>query len=204
MAKDLAESPEPVAILAERCYAHVKHRLGFELDYESETLSVVDFFIKDIVEEEGGGTAPPPGDHRRAHLIHLLAPSIGAYFGEVLCRTFPCRWRLMNEDDPSSWLLEFENIPLRFNPIGAAAEALAEQNIESWAGAISTAPYEEEGLGGRLAAAPPVPENEFFALTTRFEVIQIAEDWLRSRQAAIDPPPPEFYSHEDYDRIFQS
>jgi hypothetical protein len=203
MSNDLGESPEPVAMLAERCYTHVKHRLGFELDYENETLGVLDYFIRDVVQEECGGVTPPPGDHRRAHLVHLLAPSIGAYFGEVLCRTFPCRWRLRTED-PRTWLLEFENIPLRFNPVGAAADAWAEQNIDSWAGAVSTAPEEEEALGERLAAAPPVPENEFFALTTRFEAIQIAEDWLRSRQAAKNPQPPEFYTHEDYDRIFES
>jgi hypothetical protein len=181
----------------------VKYRLGFELDYENETLSVLDHFVRDVVREEGGGTIPPPGDHRRVHLVHLLAPTIGAYFGEVLCRIFPCRWRLKTED-PRNWLIEFENIPLRFSPIGAAAEALADRSVESWDGAIATAPEEEEALMGRLAVAPPVPESEFFALTTRFEVIQIAEDWLRSRQAAKDPPAPEFYSHEDYDRIFET
>ncbi|MCP4677098.1 MAG: hypothetical protein GY854_16600 [Deltaproteobacteria bacterium] len=202
MNEEHKESPEEVSVLAQRCLAHVKHRLDVELDYQNETLSVLDYFVQDVIKEEGDGEAPPPGDGRRAHLVHLLAPTIGAYFGEVLRRVFPCRWRLPS-NDPNEWLLEFEHVPLRFNPIGAAAEALAEQDIESWQGAIATAPEEMEALGERLAAAPPVPDNEFFALTTRFEVLQIAEDWLRIRIAAMDPPGPEYYSTDDYNRIFE-
>ena len=49
MSIELPQSPEPVAMLAERCYSHVKHRLGFELDYENETLSVLDHFVNDVL-----------------------------------------------------------------------------------------------------------------------------------------------------------
>ncbi|MCP4605940.1 MAG: hypothetical protein GY847_36410 [Proteobacteria bacterium] len=202
MYEDGEKAPEQVMALAERCTTHVKNRFGFELDFANETLSVLDHFVRDVLEEEGDGKPPPPGDKRRAHLIHLLAPTIGAYFGEVICRIFPCRWRLKTED-PQDWLLEFEHVPLRFSPIGAAAEALAEQKIDSWNGSIDTTIEETEALGERLAVAPPVPENEFYALTTRFEVLQIAEDWLRNRKAAKDPPDPEFYTPQDYDRIFE-
>ncbi len=201
MSGETKSTPEEINALAMRCHTHVKNRLGVELDFANETLSVVDYFVRDVLTEEGGGKVPPPGDQRRAHLVHLFAPTIGAYFGEVLCRVFPCRWRLVSED-PHDWLLEFENVPLRFNPVGAAAEALAEASIDSWYGSLATAPEQTEALGERLAAAPPVPENEFFALTTRFEVLQIAEDWLRCRLAATDPPAPDFYSRDDYDRIF--
>ena len=197
-----AKTPDAIVELAERCVAHIKNRINFDLDYQNETLSVVDFFVREVLKDEGGGEALPPGDHRRAHLIHLLAPTIGAYFGEVLVRLFRCRWRVAS-GDPREWLIEFENVPLRFNPAGAAAEALAEENVDSWFGALATAPEETEALGERLAAAPPVPESEFFALTTRLEVLQIAEDWLRLRLAAQDPPGPEFYSPEDYDYIFK-
>ncbi len=200
---DETNAPEQIIVLAKRCHAHVKNRIGVELDFENETLSVVDYFMQDVIKEEGEGTLLPPGDRRRAHLIHLLAPTIGAYFGEVLCRIFPCRWRL-NTEDPKDWFLEFENVPLRFSPIGAVAEALVEQKIDSWDGSIDTAPEETKALGERLAAAPPVPENEFFSLTTRFETLQIAEDWLRYRLAAGDSSAPEFYSTYDYDRIFDS
>lgn len=188
--------------LAMRCVTHVKSRLGIELDFQNETLSLLDHFISDVLLEEGAGTTPSPGDPRRAQLVHLLAPTIGAYFGEVICRLYPCRWRLKSEN-PRDWLLEFEHVPLRFNPVGAAAEALIEQYVEDvWNSSISTAPEEAEALGERLAAAPPVPEDEFYALTTRFEVLQIAQEWLRARQVVSRKKAKKLYTIEDYDRIF--
>ena len=203
MKAELSSTPNDVAILAERCLVHVKNRIGLELDYQSETLSVIDFFVQDVMKEEGGGALPPVGDHRRADMIHLFAPSIGAYFGEVVRNVFPCRWRVASED-PRNWQLEFDTVPLRFSPIGAAAEALAEESLETWSGAIATSKSETAALAERLGAAPPVPEDEFFALTTRFEVLQIAVEWLRIHLDGQDTPPPAFFSPEDYDQIFES
>jgi hypothetical protein len=195
------DPPDEIAVLALRCLTHIKNRTGMDLDGRSETLSVVDFFIRDVLTEEGGGELPPIGDHRRADAMHLLAPAIGAYFGEVVRTVFPCRWR-MDTNDPREWTIDFDNVPLRFSPIGAAAEALLEQHAEGWGASLSTATEETESLGQRLKAAPPVPEDEFFALTTRFEVLQIAVEWLRAHMALRDIPPPEFYTEEDYDYIF--
>ena len=122
--------------------------------------------------------------------------------------TFNGRHRLYNgwrirSDEPGDWFLEFELVPLRFNPVGAAAEALMAQNVEEWNGAIATQPDYMEALFERLAAAPPVPEDDFFSLATRFEVLQIAQEYLLTRQLAdesnLDHP---FYSSDDYDRLF--
>jgi hypothetical protein len=199
---DAFENPAPpdVESLAERCVAHVKHRLHFELDYTYETLGVLDHFVRLVVADEGGGTAPPRGHPRRAHLVHLLAPTLGAYFGEVVRRAYPCRWRT-DDGDPAEWALEFDEVFLRFNPLGAAAEALMEQPVETWGGALATSPEETPPLAERLDLAPPLPENEFFALSSRYDVLQIAEDWLRGRQAAKCAEPV-FFGPEDYDGVF--
>ena len=146
---------------------------------------------------------PPVGDHRRSEVMHLLAPTVGAYFGEVIRHTFPCRWRIKT-DDPKDWTIEFEHVPLRFNPVGAAAEALIERNIDDWGCDLATASDETEALTERLAAAPLVPEDEFFSLTTRLEVLQISVDWLRLFLCAKSTPPPSFYSKEDYDALFET
>ena len=194
-----SEAPEAIKLLADRCVAHVAHRFDLELDFTPETLGVIDHFVDSLVAEEGGGRQPPVGDPRRAHLVHLLAPTIGAYFGEVLRRWVPCRWRLPTED-PRDWLLEFDRYILRFNPAGAAAEALVGELVEAWGGSFATAPEQMPGLHERLAAAPPLPEDQFFALTSRFEVVQIVDDWLRARGAAEDGPL--HFCEADYDDIF--
>jgi hypothetical protein len=194
-----SETPEAIRMLADRCVVHVAHRFELELDFSPETLGVIDHFIEAVVIEEAGGRLPPVGDARRAHLVHLLAPTIGAYFGEVLRRCVPCRWRIRS-DDPREWLLEFDQYLLRFNPAGAAAEALMGEAVEAWGAAFVTAPEQMAGLHERLAAAPPLPEDEFFALTSRYEVVQIVDDWLRARAAADDEPLS--LSAADYDRVF--
>ena len=195
-------SPERISHLAGRCITHVKNRTGITLDYQSETLSVVDFFIQQVLKDEGKGDIPPAGDHRRADMMHLLAPTIGAYFGEMVRHSFPCRWRI-ETDDPKEWFIEFEHVPLRFRPVGAAAEALVESDIDDWGCCLATAREETTPLRERLQAAPPVSEEEFFTLSTRFEVLQIAVDWLRARISISNNGTPKNVSKEDYDNLFE-
>lgn len=198
---EVQKAPEIVAQLVGRCLTHVENRTGMRLDFKIETLSILDYFLRDVLTEEGGGALPAIGDHRRVDVMHLLAPTVGAYFGEVIRHTFPARWRIEN-DEPKSWLMEFDHVPLRFNPVGAVAEALMEQPIRGWGCELATSRDETDALLERLEAAPPVPEDEFFSLTTRLEVLQISVDWLRAHLNAKSSPPP-FYSTEDYDTLFE-
>ena len=182
MQTDRQEAPHLISSYAERCVVHVKNRFGLELDYSSETMSVLDHFVAQVVAEECEGMTPPPGDKRRSHLVHLLAPTLGAYFGEVLRVEHRGRWRF-TDLEPDRWVLEFEDFFLRFNPAGAAAEAIMAEPVEDWRGSIATAPQLMVHLHERLAAAPPIPEDEFYTFAARHEVIQIASDYLRERAA---------------------
>ena len=192
--------PDAVEALANRCVTHIKNRTGIALDYRNETLSLLDFFIQQVLKEEGSGELPPVGDHRRAEMMHLFAPTIGAYFGEMVRHEFPCRWRLASID-PKDWMIEFEHVPLRLSPVGAAAEAIVENEIDEWGCNLATGRDETDALHERLAAAPPVAETEFFTLSTRFEVIQIAVDYLRAR-ISKEAGAPQYLSSEDYDALF--
>ncbi len=177
---ELNDVPEEIERLCERCIAHVKNRFDLELDFTIDTLSVLDHFIEQIIVEEADGKSVPPKDSRRSHVIHLLAPSLGAYYGEVIRKAFLCRWR-NTDDKPQKWLLEFEGIILRFNPAGVVADVVFGDHIESWRGSLSTTVSETGPLKERLDAAPPIPEEEFFSLVTSLEVLQIANEYLRER-----------------------
>ena len=183
---------------ATRCVVHVKNRFGLELDYTSDTLSVLDHFVSGVVADECEGVIPPVGDRRRSHLIHLLAPTLGAYFGEVIRSQFQARWRFTARE-PHRWVLEFEDFFLRLNPAGAAADAIMGETVEDWSGSLVTAPDLIAPLHERLAMAPPVPEDEFFTFASRLEVIQISGDYLRERANADGKV--SFHS-EDYDKVF--
>jgi len=192
-----AEAPETIRELADRCVAHVRHRLGFELDYTVDTVSVLDHFVASVLADEGEGEPPPPGHPRRVGSAHLLAPTVGAYFGEVLRRAFQGRWRL-GAETADRWVLELEEVFLRLNPAGVAAEAFFGGPVAGWSGELATAPELVAVIQERLAAAPPIPEEEFYTFAARHEALQIAEDYLKERAArfgAIGCAPA------DYDRL---
>ena len=193
--------PDIITQLAQRCMTHVQQRFSFELDTHEDTLGVLDNFIHAVLAEEGGGVAPLPGHSRRRQIADLLAPPVGAYFGEVLRHCFPSRWRL-SSDEPRKWALEFDEVPLRFNPVGAAAEAIIEAPIENWGAPLETTPKYSKSLAERLAASPPLPEDQFYILTTRLEVVQIAVDWLHTihgqDQDGLQLP----LDADDYDVLF--
>lgn len=200
MSQHIKPVPKAVEALANRCITHIKNRTQITLDYQSETLSLLDFFIQQMLKEEGGGDIPSIGDHRRSEMMHLFAPTLGAYFGEMVRHEFPCRWRI-DSADPKSWMIEFAHVPLRFSPVGAAAEAIVENEIDEWGCNLETRRDETQALHERLAAAPPVTEAEFFTLSTRFEVVQIAVDYLRAR-ISKRVGTIQLLSSEDYDALF--
>ena len=109
----------------------------------------------------------------------------------------------MDGAEPMKWTIEFEHVPLRFSPVGAAAEAMLEMDGEELGCALATEPDRTEGLSERLAAAPPVAEDEYLRLTTRLEVLEIATEWLRAVLDDAFPGREKRYSEEDYDELFQ-
>ena len=191
------EAPEEIRELAERCVAHVRSRLAFELDYTVDTLSVLDYFVASVLAEEGEGEVPPRGHERRAASMHLLSPTVGAYFGEVLRRAFACRWRFTSEA-ADKWAIEFEQVLLRINPAGVAAEAFFGDAVDGWSGEIVTAKELEPVVNERLGVAPPIPEDEFYTFTARHEALQIVEDYLLERVARLGAPD---CTPAGYDRI---
>ena len=198
MKSQLEDAPHEIETLANLCVTHVKNRFGFELDFGIDTLSVLDVFIDAVVKDECEGVMPPTGDRRRAHLLHLLAPTVGAYWGEVLRRRFGGRWRFITQEPPN-WIFEFEEFFLRLNPAGTAASVIMGERVEEWKSSLVTSPELTGPLLERLAVAPPLPEDQFYSLTAIHETIQIAEEYLKER-AAKDGSFS--CTQEDYDRVF--
>src|SRR5262249_23743923 len=88
------------------------------------------------------------------------------------------------EGEQDGWRLDFSRVFLTFNPIGMAREALLLEPQEGWHAHLETDPGEREELEMRLAALPQVDEEEYFAPTTRFDVVNIAYDALRAKMQA--------------------
>lgn len=102
-----ADSPAEVVEYADQAVQYVRRALGMPLEYDSETLPLLDHYLRSV-----------PGENAAA--AHLVAATAGAYFGEVVKRRLGGEWDLPSRD-PGSWRLVLPT-GLWFSP---AAVALA-------------------------------------------------------------------------------
>ena len=163
--------PEPVAELVTVCLEYVRRALGFELDFTSDTLPVLDHYVA-TVRESGA---------QRPELVPLVARATGAYFGEVVRAWIPGFWRVPSPNI-HDWQLCSRVCFLFWNPIGVAYDALyRESEHDGPRSMLRCAPEDREFLERRLATLPPVPAEQYHLFTTRFEVIEVANEALRAR-----------------------
>jgi hypothetical protein len=164
-------APEPIADLVRACLEYVKRSLGTSLDFTPETLPLLDHYLGEVRQELT----------QKPELASLTAHAAGAYFGEVLRRQVRGFWRM-----PTSNLHDFQVCSsvafLSVNPFGVAYDALyAGTEHDGPRSMLRVAPDDHGYIAARLATVPEVPEDQFFLLTTRIEVVEIAVEALRAR-----------------------
>ena len=173
--EDIGPQPPPppqVAELAAACVRFVASRYGAALDFSPETLSFVDHWVREAREEV----------NQRPEATDLVQAAAGAYLGEVIRRTFGGYWA--TEGDHADWKLELERVYCAFNPIGMVREALTLEPADGWHAHFELDPAEAEVIERRLAALPPASEDEFYAPSTRFDVVSILFEALRGEMRA--------------------
>jgi hypothetical protein len=171
----LAEPPPAVAELAAACVRFVATRYGAMLDFSPDTLSFVDQWVREA-------RAELAVKHRDESLERIVEDAAGAYLGEVVRRAFGARW--FADGETSGWRLYLSTVYCAFNPVGLAREALLLDDAEGWHAHFELDPGEREGIEKRLAALPEVEEDEYYAPSTRFDVVHIVVDALREGMRA--------------------
>ena len=164
------ETPQAVRELAEACVRFVERAVGIALDYTPDTLPILDHYLqeaRDVGHEE---------------VVDLVAPSAGAYFGEVVRRQLGAgRWHL--EEAYEGWRIEFETFFLTFNPIGAALEAIRGEAVEGHAAHLAVLPEDQRAVKESLARTGDVRSEDFYRLAIRFEAIEQVADLLAELSA---------------------
>jgi hypothetical protein len=184
--------PEELRILAAGCVDFVRQALGFELDMHPDTLSVVDHYL----------TAARLSVIERPELSPLITQAVGAYFGELVRREYGGYWHVSGPDS-HDWRVCLSNVFLVFNPAGVAYEALTAGRTDGGpSAALQFAPGESDAMRARLAAVPPVAEEEFFSLCTRWEVLEIAHETLRNLMQAGGVEET-VYELDDYEAVLR-
>jgi hypothetical protein len=161
-------APDKIQELCDSCVRFVAAKYKVEPDYTEDTLSLLDQYVTEAREDVAV----------RPEALEVVQSAVGAYFGEVVRRGFGANWSI--EGDPSEWKLMLEHVYLSFNPIAIAREAVLEGEAEGWSAHFKTDPGEKDVVMKKLANLPPVPEEEYYLPTTRFDVLQMVHDALRA------------------------
>ena len=198
---DVTPPPERIGELAEACVRFVERAIGVKLDYQAETLSLLDHYL-----EEGRKAA-----REKPETAALVAHAAGAYFGEVVRRRHAAWWRTEG-DDPAFYRIELESAYLSFSPVQLMADALLrtdrtgeeeeKEKDEADEDASERLELEEddrEAVAQRLAERPPVSDREFYAPSTRLEIIDIAIEAIRARRMGDGDQADDALRPEDYD-----
>lgn len=167
-----APAPPQVEELARACVRFVTARYGIPLDYQPDTLSFLDQWVREARAEIFG----------KPETTDLAQAAAGAYFGEVVRRWFGARW--VAEGDHPTWLLCLSNVYCAFNPVGMVREALLLGPVEDWHAHLELDPADRAAIDARLAALPDAGDDEYYAPTTRFDVLCIVVDALRASMRA--------------------
>jgi hypothetical protein len=165
-----APPPPEIAELAGLAMDYVRRAIGFELDLTSDTLPVLDHYV---------GLVRDSLDFR-PELVAVVAAAIGAYFGELVRMVLPGFWYLRTPD-PAHYYLCMRPVFLALNPLGIAYDVLSRgEDHEGPSPELLLLPAEREAVAQRLRNLPPAGQDEYYLLSTRLEVVQIAAEALRA------------------------
>lgn len=163
--------PTEIAELAQTGQSYVERALDVEIDFQPETLAMLDHYANSVRAEVA----------KNAALGAVVAPALGAYFGEVVRARLRGFWRVPSAN-PHDWSVCSRVVFLAINPIGVGYDAVYGSNEHDGPrSALRIAPEDTEYLDQRLAALPQVSEDEFFSFTTRFEVLEVALEALSNK-----------------------
>ena len=160
--------------LSAACRQYVGSAFGIELDFSPETLPLLDHYVK-------GARADVAG---RPQLLPLMARVVGAYFGEVARRHLGLFWYLPSAD-AHTWQVCGRSAFLSISPIGVAYDALTASGDHSGPSSqLRLSPEERDFVQRRLDSLPEVSDEEYYLLSTRLEILEIAADALRAQMQA--------------------
>jgi len=197
-----------VADLVRAFSDHVARALGTELDGSVTSLAFVDHYLSLARSEE------------REPILSLVAAGAGAYYGELVRTELGAFW-IGRGSDPRKLRLLMQTQLIYFAPADQAFEAIVGGSLDPGdhrhpAGegldtsfhlpsarpgprGASALPLQDDAawVEDRLAGLSPVPADQFYSLTGRFETLQLILQLLAVRHLEAGVP-PRTYGVEDY------
>jgi len=162
MSETGTEAPTAVREFAHQAADFIERTVGLRPEFDSETLPLLDHYVRQA-------------ETAKAETVVLVAATAGTYFGEVVRRTLGGSWSITDENDPAEWRLVLPG-GLSFAPAGFAAAAILRDELDDYDTGFDAPPKMRAFLEELLESLPPVTEEQFFELSSRFDTIEHVQE----------------------------
>lgn len=158
--------PPRVREYAEQVVTYVKRALAVTLEYDSNTLPVLDHYLRTV--KETAGTEQPA-------TLQLVIVTAGAYFGEVVRRQLGGRWELSEKD--IEWRMVLPT-GLNFAPAGFVASAIAQADLGDIDSELEAPPRMRPHVQQALARMGEVSVDDYYSLCGRLDTLEHVHEVL--------------------------
>jgi hypothetical protein len=155
-------APPRVVEYADQAVAYVQRALGVPLGYDSDTLPVLDHYLRGV-----------PDDQPAA--LQLVVLTAAAYFGETVRRLLGGRWELTGKD--LEWRMVLPT-GLNFSPAGFVAAAIARADLEDFDSEIAAPARMLPYVQAALARMGEVSVEEYYSLCGRLDTLEHVHEVL--------------------------
>lgn len=162
----------PVAVqeYATQTVRYVQAALGVELGYDSDTMPVLDHYLRNVPDEEPATLA-------------LVVSTAGAYFGEVVRRELGGRWE-DTELEPIEWRMILPT-GISLVPAGMVAAVIArDDGIGDLDTGLHVPSPLEAFVEETLERMSQVTEDEYYSLCGRFDTLAHLQEVVAGVMAA--------------------
>jgi hypothetical protein len=154
--------PPRVREYADQAVSYVRRSLGILLEYDSNTLPVLDHYLRTVPEDQPAA-------------LQLVVATSGAYFGEVVRQRLGGRWELAEQE--TEWRIVLPT-GLNFSPIGFVAAAIARADLADLDSEIAAPPRMLPYVQRALARMGEVTVDDYYSLCGRLDTLEHVHEVL--------------------------
>ena len=150
--------PAAVQEYAAQTVRYVQAAIGVELGYDSDTLPVLDHYLRGVPDEKPATLA-------------LVVSTAGAYFGEVVRRQLGGRWEVQDLE-PVEWRVILPS-GISLVPAGMVAAVIArDDGLDDVDTGLHVPSHLEAFVEATLDRMSQVTEEEYYSLCGRFDTLE--------------------------------
>ncbi len=171
--------PARVSEYADQAVAYVRRALSLPLEYDSDTLPLLDHYLRTVPKDQPAATT-------------LVIATSGAYFGEVVRRRLGGRWEVPTPEERANGngtghvVPAFEGADWRvvlptgisFSPAGIVAAAIAMEDLEDFDSEIDAPPRMRPYVQQALGRMGEVSVEDYYSLCGRLDTLEHVHEVL--------------------------